>query len=279
MMDSPIKKILVPVDLSQTSLNALSTGAYLAKKHQASLQFLNIIERIPGKTDKTNDLNQTNLDVLTALNGAIMHTSEIIPKMLQRTGHVVDSVVNLATTDQIDLIVLGTHGASGYREGFIGSNAYNIIKYSPCPVLTIPPRGRYQSFNKILFPIRPVAGALLRYDYACQFFSPNSTLEVLGLTNIKMEKETSVLDKIAGEIKDRPELKSVKVHTSWSKGGSVSDDILYSSLQNNADLIIMTSLLDAVNKYNFIGPHAQKIINCSKVPILSMKKLGIPMLA
>jgi nucleotide-binding universal stress UspA family protein len=213
------------------------------------------------------------------LTAAIQHGNEIKPKLFKSNGTVIESVVSLTTIENPDLIIMGTHGASGYRPGFIGSNTYGVLKHSPCPVLTIPPRRKFNSFENALFPIRPVAGALARYDVACHFLAARSTVEVLGLSYLRMERETTVLEKIADEIRDKVTADEVALKTTWSADNSFTDHILQLVQEAHHDLLILTSSLDAISKSNFIGPNTQKIINCSKVPLLVIKHVGVPILA
>jgi nucleotide-binding universal stress UspA family protein len=272
-----IQKILVPVDLSETSLNALNTAVALAKKHNAVVQILNVREQLPSRHNNLYyppSAKSANTDVLSALTGAIRDSNNEKPELIQETGNVVDLVIQTANTEKSDLVVIGSHGASGFREGFMGSNAYGVIKYASCPVLTIPPVKKYTGFKRVLFPIRPVSGALMRYGIACNFLSMHATMQVLGLSYLKLERETSVLDKIVEEIKEQLEEDKIIANTYWGRGNSFVDDILYFAQMNNPELIILTSNIDAVTKPNFIGPHAQKLLHCSRVPILS--SLGVP---
>jgi nucleotide-binding universal stress UspA family protein len=275
-----IQRILVPVDLSETSLNALETAVSIAKTHSASLCILHVTEPVPG--NEINHLNlpsQANTDVLTALTDAIRYTGDLRPRLLQKSGHVVESIINTASDEQCNLVIMGTHGASGLREGFIGSNTYNAIKYATCPVLTIPPLQKFISFKKVLFPIRPVKGALIRYDIACNFLSANSTLQVLGLSYLRMERDTGLLDNIVEEIKDHLKSGQVEVNTSWGRGSSVSDDIIQFINLHAPDLIVLTSILDVITKPNFVGPHTQRLIHASRVPVLNIKRITNPAFA
>ena len=122
-------------------------------------------------------------------------------------------------------------------------------------------------------------GALSPYHVVGQFLSPNSSLDVLGVSYRKTERELGVLDKIAEEINDQLTGDKIKVKMHWGTGVSVSDDILQFAQSSNPDLIILTSILDAISMINFIGPYAQKLINCSPIPLLSIKKIGVSMLA
>ena len=274
-----IRKILVPVDLSETSLNALDTAVSIAKRHGASIYLLNIVENnLDGLQDEpmfSGGISNT-IDVLNALAGAIEHANDITPEVIQVEGNVTESIIKFTLRNMCDLIVMGTHGASGYRDGFIGTNTYSIMKYAACPVLSIPPKRKFLSFKKVLFPIRPVSGALMRYDVVSNLLSGNSAMDVLGLSYRKMERETNVLDKILDEIRNRLVEDRIRVNINWNNTIAITDDILEFSQANNSDLIIVTSVLDITTKPGFIGPHSQKIINCSKVPVLNIKKLPVP---
>jgi nucleotide-binding universal stress UspA family protein len=277
-----IKRILVALDLSETSLNALDTAVLLARQHKATLLLLNVSETLPETMDDKSKLqlqNQASPDVLSALTTSMNHTYGIKARLINREGNVVETIINTAVTEYCDLVIMGTHGASGLRDGFIGSNTYNVIKYSACPVLTIPPHKKVTTFKKILFPIRPVAGALMRYDVVSRFLTPNSILDVLGVSNLSMERETGVLNKIAAEVNEQFNADKVQVNTVWGTGNSVSEDILEFAQNHHPQLIVLTSVLDAVNKPNFIGPHTQKIIHCAKIPLLNIKKIGVPAFA
>lgn len=276
-----IRKIIVPVDLSETSLNAVDTAVFLARKHEASLVLLNVIEPVYGFHDELmlSSSSKNSSDVLTALAAAIEHTSEVKLEVVQQEGCVTETIIKQALSNHADLIVMGTHGASGFRDGFIGSTTYSVIKQAHCPVLTIPPRRKFFSFKKVLFPIRPITGALLRYDVLEHFLSTNAVMDVLGLSYRLMEKESNVLDKIIGEIEDQLVMNGTRARASWNKGRDIADDVLQCAVDSTSDLIVVTSSLDVTTKPNFIGPHSQKIINCAKVPVLSIKKVSVPSLA
>jgi nucleotide-binding universal stress UspA family protein len=279
-----INKIIVPVDLSEPSLNALETAVALATRHSASLSILNVIEnRFDSANEDRGAWPDTRLsgssDVLTAVSGSIYNQHGLRPELIQENGNVADTIVRLSYLEQCDLIVMGTHGASGFRDGYIGSNTYNVIKQSACPVLSVPSRRKFVSFRKILFPIRPVTGALSRYDVLSQLLQPSATIDVLGLSLRKSDNETSVLNKIISEISGQLDKDQVRAITAWGNGNTISDQILDYAQMNHTDLIAITSGLDVTTKPNFIGPHAQRIINCAKVPVISIKKIGSAVLA
>jgi nucleotide-binding universal stress UspA family protein len=278
MILNSVKNILVPLDLSETSLNALQTAIALAKKHDARIHLLFVDENLTTLSQAQTDpagFDHGNQDVLFALSSSIKHANKVLPTVIVEKGCVVEVILKVSLAVQSDVIVLGSHGASGFRDDYIGTTAYNVIKYAACPVLTIPPKRRFTSFRKVLFPIRPVSGAMSPYYVASPFLAPGSMVDVLGLSYLNIEKETTLLDKIVREIGDVVTDDKVNMKTFWGSGHSIANDILEFAQQNNSDLIVLTNALDAIPKSNFIGPYAQKVIHSSKVPLLSIKKIGI----
>lgn len=278
-----INNILVPVDLSESSLNALDTAVNVAKKHEAALYVLYVDENSFYKMDdkSTSYLSNTinNADVISALAGAIQHTHTVKPVVLHEEGNVCDMILKSSFFHHIDLIVMGSHGASGYRDGFIGNNTYNVMKHATCPVLSVPQKRKLNGMNKILFPIRPVTGALMPYEIVSHLANQNAIMEVLGITyRMIIETAGSVLDIIVGEIKDQLKKDQVTAKSLWIEGQSIADEIVKYANKTNPDLIVVTSALDVTSKPRYIGPHAQKIIHGSKSPLLCIKKLSVPLL-
>jgi nucleotide-binding universal stress UspA family protein len=275
-----MKRILVPVDLSESSLNALDTAVTIAKKHQATLHVLYVDENNFQTMEDVTTPYFTNTvnagDIITALVGAIQHKHNLKPEVSMQEGNVAEVIIKSSFLLHADLVVIGAHGASGYRDGFVGNNTYNVIKYATCPVLTVPQKKKNNSFRKILFPIRPVTGALMSYDIVSHFTNPSTVIEVMGVSyRMILDTGGSVLDTIIGEIRGQLKKDEVIAKPFWSEGTSIADEILkYTNA--NTDLVVVTSALDVTSKPKYIGPHAQKIIHCSKAPVLSIKKNAVP---
>lgn len=276
-----MNRVLVPVDLSESSLNALDTAVNIAKKHKATLHVLHVDENNfqtmedVGTPYFSNSVNTA--DVITALVGAIQHTHNIKPVVSIQEGNVAEAIIKTSFLLHADLVVMGAHGASGYRDGFIGNNTYNVIKYASCPVLSVPQKKKNNGFKKILFPIRPVAGALMSYEIVSHFTNPSTVIDVMGLSyRMIIDNTGSVLDTIVGEIKDQLKKDQVTTRAFWNEGIGIADEIVRYTNNTSTDLVIVTSGLDVTSKPKYIGPHAQKIIHCSKSPVLSIKKNTVP---
>jgi nucleotide-binding universal stress UspA family protein len=90
------------------------------------------------------------------------------------------------------------------------------------------------------------------------------------------------LDKLTDKIKDMSDNDNINVNininanTTWGAGSTLSGDVFRFAQLRNAELIVVTSVLDGITRQGFIGSQVQRIINSSKVPILIIKMAEVP---
>jgi len=158
-----IQNVLCPVDLSAISERALRHAAALAAWYEARLTVLFV--RTGFRVESTAR------DVAAFIHSAIgAH-----PAQLRMTdGDVVSEIVRLATGLPADLLVMGTHGISGFKQLLLGSVTERVWREAPCPVVTVPPR---------VAPRSPDAVSLATVICAVDF-SPSSTRAVAYATSI-----------------------------------------------------------------------------------------------
>src|SRR5688572_27917791 len=122
-MNYHIRKILVPLDLSETSLNALESAVALAARHDAQIILLHVHETsFDTADDKFSSLYTSHVqsDVLAAILSGLEQRCAIRPELIQESGSVAELITKIGLHQSIDVVVMGTHGASGYRSDFIG---------------------------------------------------------------------------------------------------------------------------------------------------------------
>jgi glycine betaine transporter len=138
------KRILVPVDFSATSLRALKYALKLAEQFDATICLLHVIE----KASFVNDLENVALAVpdeklasiakkhLVSLSRNVVKSP--VPMFPHtRIGKPFVEIVTLAQTQNIDLIVLATHGYTGLKHALLGSTAERVVRHAHCPVLVV----------------------------------------------------------------------------------------------------------------------------------------------
>lgn len=279
----PIKNILVPVDFGENSLNALETAAVLAKRHGAVLHLLHVVD---NSFDYLNggdayvsmtSITENSTDILNALAGTLAQKHKILPQVSLVEGSVYQNIVKESLQCNADLIVMGMHGASGQREAYVGTNTYNVFKHAPGAVLAVPGGKKWVQFKRALFPVRLVVGALARYDFVRSLLNPGATaLEILGLSYHRNDNDRNVMEELVSEIQDKLTEDKIKTNVTCLSGKNLVDNILGYSDQKGTDLIVISPSVDVASKHFYVGPNAQRIIHQARVPVLSVKRVAVP---
>lgn len=138
------KLILAPCDFSSCSPIALNHATSLASQYEATLVLLHVIEPVqPGfLSEGTISRQAQGLLRERALHqlGEFAKIHAVGPKlgrMLVKSGRPWEVIVAVAEKIGCDLIVMGTHGYSGLKHAVIGSVAERVVRFAPCPVLTV----------------------------------------------------------------------------------------------------------------------------------------------
>ncbi|HZU29655.1 MAG TPA: universal stress protein [Candidatus Angelobacter sp.] len=155
-----IKNILFATDFSESSMRAFPYAAALAKKFGASILACNVIT--PSSLVSAAPMAAPYL-YEAEYNAAVKELDKIMAspdlrglkvKTAVSSGILGDAILEQIKLNNIDLIVAGTHGRTGFRRFFLGSAVETICRVAPCPVLTICPESPsvQTEFKHILFP-------------------------------------------------------------------------------------------------------------------------------
>jgi len=139
-MEKVVNKILVPIDGSKTSYNAIEYASKLAKSSDAHIHLLNVIDtdRISSSEDESYyefKLEHAN-DILEEAENIAKRYSVTVTKEISK-GKVPDTIVSVASDKEFDLIVMGTRGMSGYKNPMLGHVSEKVAKHAHCPVVLV----------------------------------------------------------------------------------------------------------------------------------------------
>jgi nucleotide-binding universal stress UspA family protein len=144
-------KILVAIDGSEASLDAANYAIDVAKKYNAHLNALTVIDSskpryltasfIAAPTYGLRELEELKqsaqkwLDKVSAL--AVENNIRLTSQIVEDSVSPANSIVNYAENEHIDLIVVGTRGRSGFKRLLLGSVASKVVTYASCPVIVV----------------------------------------------------------------------------------------------------------------------------------------------
>ena len=142
------KRILVPIDGSDTGQRGLKEAITLAVEQKAVLCLVHVTSDYPltgemvGAIDLSqyrDGLHQHGLNVLEKAKALARSAGlEVETQLLDlNTGRVADAIVRAVGSASCDLIVIGTHGRRGIGRVLMGSDAENVLRASPVPVLLV----------------------------------------------------------------------------------------------------------------------------------------------
>ncbi|MFY9870289.1 MAG: universal stress protein [Candidatus Nitrosopolaris sp.] len=142
-----IKKILVPIDGSECSLNAAEYAVKVAKDENAQLYCIHVIGSVPyGYAAFPPAIDQYFKDLEQKVQSWFdkikdMAKNQGIPEVKTETftdvKSIVGSIIDYATTRDIDLIVIGTRGRTGLKRFLMGSVANGVVQHAHCSVLLV----------------------------------------------------------------------------------------------------------------------------------------------
>jgi nucleotide-binding universal stress UspA family protein len=138
-----ITQILCPVDFSEISRHALDHAAAIARWYEARLTLLYVFANLPTMDLPPLVLEDADrerlMDDLRRMAAAIPRDVPIEFR-IEEAGYVHEEILAQLGATHADLLVLGTHGRSGFQRLFLGSVTEKVIRKAPCPTLVVPPR-------------------------------------------------------------------------------------------------------------------------------------------
>ncbi|MGN5049634.1 universal stress protein [Aeromonas veronii] len=138
-----IKTLLCPVDFSQMSRAVLDYAVFMAQSHHAQLKLIHVVDQLHG-FDSYKILHMTAIEITHEMERQartqlkeLVATLPIPATFDIRFGRAADEIVIQAKEDEVELIVMGSHGRSGISHLLVGSVAESVVRHAPCPVLVV----------------------------------------------------------------------------------------------------------------------------------------------
>lgn len=279
-MKLDIRKIMVPVDFSATSDHAIDHAAWLAATTKAELILVHVMPQsqyyfatpepfvLPDDEDATRREAEEKLNALARALGSThtLHTRTCV-----LAGRISFELIDFATAEKTDLIMMGTHGAKGLEEILIGSNAQQLVSKAPCPVITFQQEKRKPGFSNIVLPIDRSRHSREKVNVAIDVaLLCNSKIHIVGLLDSDDQGEYEKLQVVLDQVQEAVVAAEVSYTRHTVKGDNIAVEAMKYAESISADLILILTEEESVLGKLDLGPLSRHIVNHSPIPVLSM---------
>lgn len=266
-----MRHIIVPIDFSEDSMNALEKAMYIADRIRGDITLLHVLPKksIGGLFSGSRPKGFTREEVEENFQ-KLNEQYEKDFNILIREGTIYREVSQLVDELKAYMVIMGTHGIGGFQEFWIGSNAYKVVSASSKPVLTLRESFKKKEIDRIVMPIdfslHTRHKVPITMDMA-QFF--DAEVHVIGVSMDANKSLMTKLEMYTNQVFDYMVKHHVKAQKEFINGSNITDITIDYAKKIDADLIsIMTEQETSPNNF-FIGPYAQQMVNHAPIPVLA----------
>ncbi|GAB5401694.1 MAG: universal stress protein [Aureisphaera sp.] len=272
-----MKRILVPTDFSSQAENALKVAAQIAKKNNSAIY----LEHSLNLPSHINDMGSAGAlpESLYFIRLAEKEFEKILEKpyladleIHEAIGHgeIYDDVQQTVKEKEIDLIVMGSHGLSGFKEMFIGSNTEKVVRTSQIPVLVIKNEHENFAINDFVFATDFSDECRIPFGKAQKFAKDVGAKMHLLYVNTPSGFKTSaeanaMMNNFMNGIAKENYTLNIYNETSVEKG------ILGFARDHNAQLVGMSTHGRKGISHFFNGSISEDLVNHANMPVITFK--------
>ncbi len=274
-----MRTILVPTDFSYTAEKALIYACEINKKLNAEIILFHsyhvpaIISNSQNAVVSDEEQTKKLMESLNVLKGRFEKQypgMNFSMKAVQ--GLATEGIVEEEKNTAIDLLVMGTQGASGLREILLGSNTANVIENSICPVLAVPENSVHKTISNILFATDFNESDFLALTILAKIAEKfNAAISVVHVSETakKAEFEANTQDWIEEELESKYKVHYNKLKFHCLVGGDVEEELNYFIGKNDIDLISLTMRKRGALSKLFDRSLTKKLVNHTHVPLIA----------
>lgn len=273
-----MKNILAAVDFSDCSINALEHAISIAVKGPFAVHMVWVNNPSITKTTIYSDASSELIDeVKNQFDKLILKYQTEFPGLIIdyviREGKVYREMIDEAKELESLVLVIGTHGASGFEQFWIGSNANKLISISEIPVITVRKGVNVsRTISRIVLPIDSTLETRQKVPFTVMLAKLfDAEIHILALYRTQVQNVRLRIDEYVEQVVAYMVDEEVKYVTK----GIDADNITLATIEygKNVDANLISIMTEQeTSPYNLlIGPYAQQMVNGSPFPVLSIK--------
>jgi nucleotide-binding universal stress UspA family protein len=268
-----MKNIIIPIDFSEDSLKGLDLALMFTKKQPTNIQLVYVQKKSsdynsPGQFEEEKKWAEKKFkNILSKYESKMMNDSTL--RYIIKSGKIYKEIVNQAESYKESLVVASTHGASGFEEFFIGSNAFKIISATEMPVMTTRTGKIPTTLEKIIMPIDITIDTRQKVPLTAELAQLfDAEVHLITISSSRGKRIISRLNAYANQAANYLNAKNVKHRIKNLYGENVVDLTVVYADSVDADLI--TVMKAQARSFSFVGNFTQSLLNRATIPVLTL---------
>jgi nucleotide-binding universal stress UspA family protein len=268
-----MKNIVVPIDFSEDSLKGIDLALLFSDKHKTNIQLVYVQKKSsdynsPGHFEEEKEWANKKFKELVARYEPKLKNHSTINSII-KSGKIYKEIVGQVESYQEAMVAASTHGASGFEEFFMGSNAFKIISATEKPVLTTRTGNVPGQISKIVMPIDVTTDTRQKVPFTAalaKFFG--AEVHIITISSSKGKRIMDRLNAYAKQASGYFKARDVTYRIKSLFGENVVDLIAIYADSVDADMI--TIMKEQSTSLNLISNLTHQLLNRATVPVLTL---------
>ncbi|MCK4751641.1 MAG: universal stress protein [Bacteroidales bacterium] len=268
-----MKNIVVPIDFSEDSLKAIDLALLFSGKHKTNIQLVYVQKKrsdynSPGHFEEEKEwANKKFKKLIAKYEPKLKNDSKI--KYIIKSGKIFKEVVSQVESYREGMVAASTHGASGFEEFFIGSNAFKIISATEKPVLTTKTGNIPKQIKKIVMPLDVTVDTRQKVPITASLAKLfDAEVHIITVCSSRGKRITDRLSAYAKQAAGYFKAKNISYKTKSLYGENVIDLIVVYVDSVDADMI--TIMKEQSKSLTFIGNLTHQLLNRVSIPVMTL---------
>jgi len=268
-----MKNLIIPIDFSKESLAGLDLALLFNQKQQTAIQMVYVQKKSsdynrPGYFKEEKAYAEKEFKkIVKNYSSKLKNDSEL--NYIIKSGRIYREIVGQVESYDEGMVVASTHGASGFEEFFIGSNAYKIISATHQPVLTVRSIEAPSKINKIVMPIDLTLDTRQKVPFTAEMAQLfGAEIHIITVSSSRSKRIIDRLSAYAAQVEQYVKVRKIKCRVKSFVGDNIVD--LITVYADSVDASMISIMKEQAKSLSFLGSFTHQIVSKSKVPVLSI---------
>jgi nucleotide-binding universal stress UspA family protein len=281
-MTSSNFNILIPIDFSEQSIQAIKYAQVISRNIKSSVHFIYVIEATEqhsrNNPEQQDEFIKKNISLkFENIFNTVNEDEEIGGyELFIEKGKVYDRILETAALINAKLIIMGCNSAGDYKNRFLGSNALRIMRSCPVPVLSSNQHSQLLKFKNIILPIDLSKETKDKLNKAIALAKLDPTI-ILNIITVVFDADEFLINRLGQQlvkVKNNIEKSKVKYTAEIIKSSlgyeSLGEIIADYARKIEGDVIMLMTQQEISHTPYFVSSLAQEVINISEVPVITI---------